>query len=283
MFEIKKFILSFLVSTLLVLNIGCSNNVNTTSKDLKNTEKVIGEDLSKYFTGYEGCFVLFDKNKNEYTIFNQQKSQKRVPPCSSFKIVNSLIGLETKVVEDENTTFKWDGTKYPIESWNKDHTLQTAISNSVVWYYQKLASQVGEEKMQDYLNKVNYGNKDISAGITKFWLQSSLKISPKEQVDILRKFYDYQLPFSKRNIDIVKKIIVLSEDNGDKLSGKTGSGSKPNSDKYINGWFVGYVEKNKNVYIFATNIEDNSTSDKSAGGLQAKEITLKILKDKSLF
>jgi len=102
-------------------------------------------------------------------------------------------------------------------------------------------------------------------------------------VGILRKFYDYQLPFSKRNIDIVKKIIVLSEDNGAKLSGKTGSGSTPNSEKYINGWFVGYVEKDENVYIFATNIEANATSDKSADGQEAKEITLKILKDKSIF
>lgn len=282
MLKIKRLALLFLVLTLFAIITGC-NNTSNTSKELKNAEKVSIEDLSNYFTGYEGCFVLFDKNKEEYAIFNQEKSQKQVPPCSSFKIVNSLIGLETKVVEDENTTFKWDGTKYPIESWNKDHTLETAISNSVVWYYQKLASQVGEEKMQDYLNKINYGNRDISGGITKFWLQSSLKISPREQVDILRKFYDYQLPFSKRNIDIVKKIIVLSEDNGAKLSGKTGSGSKPDSDKYINGWFVGYVEKDMDVYIFATNIEANGTSDKNAGGQEAKEITLKILKDKSLF
>lgn len=265
-----------------------SNTVVSSEPKIKPTETVnndinfLDEDLSKYFIGYEGSFVLFDKNKNEFTIFNQQKSQKQVPPCSTFKIVNSLIGLETMVVEDENTTFKWDGKKYPIESWNKDHTLKTAISNSVVWFYQKLALKIGEEKMQDYLNKVNYGNKDISGGITKFWLQSSLKISPKEQVDMLRKFYEYQLPFSKRNIDIVKKIILLSEDNGTRLSGKTGSGSKPNSVEYINGWFVGYVEKDKNVYIFATNIESNGSSDKSAGGQEAKEITLKILKDKSL-
>lgn len=283
MFKIKRFILSFLVLTLFVVNIGCSNNVNTSSKDLKNTEKVIDEDLSKYFTGYEGCFVLFDKNKDEYTIYNQTKSKKQVSPCSTFKIVNSLIGLETKVLKDENTTFMWNGTKYPIESWNKDQTLKSAVSNSVVWYFVNLVSQVGEEKMQDYLNKFNYGNKDISGGLTKFWLQSSLKISPMEQVDVLRKFYDYQLPASKRNVDIVKDVITLSNENGIKLSGKTGSGGSSVNDKYVNGWFVGYVEKDKNVYIFATNIEANGSSDKSAGGQQAKEITLEILKDKSLF
>lgn len=276
--------LTFLFLTFLVTTIGCSSATNT-PKEINNTEKVLNEDLSKYFTGYEGSFVLFDKNKNEYTVFNQPKSQKQVPPCSTFKIINSLIGLETKVLEDENTSFKWDGTDYSIESWNKDQTLKSAVSNSVVWYFQILASKIGEDKMQDYINKTNYGNKDISGGITKFWLQSSLKTSPIEQVNILRKFYDYQLPFSKRNIDIVKNVIVLTTENGIKLSGKTGSGSKPNNNtpesKYISGWFVGYIEKNKDVYFFATNIEANETTEKSAGGQEAKEIALKILKDKN--
>ncbi|HEX9061077.1 MAG TPA: class D beta-lactamase [Clostridia bacterium] len=257
---------------------GCSSNKAAVSK----SDKTVSEDLSKYFTGYDGCFVLYDKAKNEYTIYNESKSKKQVPPCSSFKIVNSLIGLETKVVEDENTVFKWDGTKYPIESWNRDHTLKSAVSNSVVWYFQRLASQVGKERMQEYIDRVNYGNRDISGGITEFWLQSSLKISPMEQVGILKQFYDYKLPFSKRNIDIVKSIILLSDENGVKLSGKTGSGPIHGSDKYVNGWFVGYVERGQNVYIFATNIEANDKIGKNAGGNEAKEITLKILKDKGV-
>jgi bla regulator protein BlaR1 len=188
--------------------------------------------------------------------------------------------LETKVIEDENTTFKWDGTKYSAESWNRDHTLKTAVANSVVWYFQKLASQVGKEQMQDYIDKVGYGNRDISGGITKFWLQSTLKISPMEQIGILRRLYDYKLPFSKRNIDIARNIILLSDENGVRLSGKTGGGTS--SDKYINGWFVGYVEKDENVYFFATNIEASGQSDKNADGQKAREITLRILKDKSI-
>jgi bla regulator protein BlaR1 len=146
-----------------------------------------------------------------------------------------------------------------------------------------IASQIGEARMKDYLKKFNYGNNDISGGLTKFWLQSSLKISPMEQVDFLRKFYDYQLFASQKNVDIVKDVITLSNIKGIKLSGKTGSGGRSLNDKYINGWFVGYVEKDKNVYFFATNIEANETAKKSAGGAEAKEITLKILKDKKLF
>lgn len=282
MFKIKRLILALLILTIFIANTGCSNNANTASKGLKNTEKVLNEDLSKYFSGYDGCFVLFDKNKNEYTIYNQTKIKKQVSPCSTFKIVSSLIGLETKVLKDENTTFRWNGAKYPSESWNKDQTLKSAVTNSVVWYFQRLASQVGKDRMQDYLEKFNYGNKDISGGLTNFWLQSSLKISPKEQVDVLRDFYDYQLPASKKNIDIVKNVITLSNENGIRLSGKTGSGGNSSNDKYVNGWFIGYVEKGKNVYIFATNIEANGSSDKNASGLEAKEITLNILRDKKL-
>lgn len=279
--HLKVRLLSFLIF-IFVATVGCGS-VRKESKEVKNTENFSYIDLTQYFTGYEGSFILFDKNKSEYTIYNHTKSQKQVSPCSTFKIINSLIGLETKVLHDENTTFKWDGTKYQIESWNKDQTLKSAVSNSVVWYFAKLASQVGERKMQDYLNKFNYGNKDISGGLTGFWLQSSLKISPKEQVDMLRNFYEYRLPASKENIDIVKNVITLSNENGIKLSGKTGSGGSPLNDKNIDGWFIGYVEKNENVYFFASNIETNGTTGSTAGGVEAKEITLKILKDKKIY
>ncbi len=268
-----------------VLATGCRNS--NTSANLNKDEKIFKEDLGSYFTGYDGCFVLFDQNKNEYLIYNESKSQKQVSPCSTFKIMNALIGLETKVLTDENTTFKWDGTAYQNEAWNKDQTLATAITNSTFWYFQQNASKVGSDRMQSYIDKVDYGNKDISGGITQFWEQSSLKISPREQVEMLKRIYTYQMPISKGNIDIVKKILVLSKENGATLSGKTGSGLKdvgrfiPQGieDGYVIGWFIGYVEKDDNVYYFATNIE----GEKDAYGGKAKEITLEILKDKKLF
>lgn len=238
--------------------------------------KVVSENLARYFEGFDGCFVLFDQNKNEYFIYNEAKSKRQISPCSTFKIVNSLIGLETNVLQDENTTFKWNGKRYPIESWNKDQTLKSAVSNSVVWYFQEVASRIGEERMQSYLNKVDYGNKDISGGLTKFWLQSSLKISPREQVDMLRKLYNNKLPFSARNINIVKKVLILSNSNGIVLSGKTGSGTFDK--KGVNGWFVGYVEQGGKVLFFATNI----TAKDNASGAKAQQITMQILKEKFL-
>ncbi len=253
------------------------------SEDTPTTEKVVLQDLSNYFEGFNGTFVMFDQNNQEYTIYNQSKSELRLPPCSTFKVIHSLFGLESQVLQDEQTTFKWDGTTYPMKQWNKDHSLHTAIQNCVVWYYQSLASQIGEVQIQQFLDKVDYGNNDISGGISNFWLQSSLLISPMEQVNVLRKMYNNQLPFSKTNIDIVKKILVLSDRDGVTLSGKTGAGTNQTSGEYVNGWFIGYVEKEQNVYFFASNIEPGNSPDKDTTGITAKEITLQILKDKNLY
>jgi beta-lactamase class D len=239
--------------------------------------KELIENLDRYFTGLNGCFILYDESNDDYFIYNKDKCTKRISPCSTFKIIHSLIGLETKVLTDVNTTFKWDGTKYPVVEWNRDQTLSSAITNSVVWYFQKVALKVGKEKEQYYLDKIAYGNRNMSGGISNFWLQSSLMISPQEQIGILRRFHHYDLPFSPRNIDIVRNMLVISRKDGTVFSGKTGSGS--NGNRNINGWFVGYIEKNGGVFFFATNIE----GEDEATGYKAKEITQRILSDMNLY
>lgn len=274
----KKLISIFLMILLVSIS-GCNSNIKTV-EDSVRSEKIIYEDLGTFFKGYEGCFVLFDKNNNEYCIYNENKSNKRVSPCSTFKIILSLIGLETKTIKDEKVIFKWDGTQYPKEvaDWNRDHNLKTALTYSVNWYFYKLVSQINEDELYSYVQKLNYGNKDITGGKTKFWEQSSLKISPKEQVEWLRKFYDYQIPFSKRNIDILKQSVVVPNNNGNMVFGRTGTGGTADY-KIVNGWFIGYIEKNNNVYFFATNIEGKD----KASGKKAKEICTKILEAKKLY
>src|SRR5438477_11876726 len=107
--------------------------------------------------------------------------------------------------------------------------------------------------MKKYIHLVHYSNEDLSAGITKFWLGTSLKISADEQIEFLKGLYHDKLPFFKRSMDIVNKIIRLKETPEGVLSGKTGSDLA--NGKGILGWFVGYVVHNGNPYFFATNIE----------------------------
>jgi beta-lactamase class D len=231
-------------------------------------------ELEKYFQGFKGAFVLYDLNSNQYSRYNPERCAERFIPASTFKIMNSLIGLETGVIPDENYVIKWDGTQYDIPSWNQDQTLKTAIQNSVVWYYQELARRVGKEKMQYYVDAAHYGNQDISGQIDTFWLEGGLRISADEQVEFLKRLYQGDLPLSQRSMNIVKEILVLEKAGSYQLSGKTGSGQRliPHE-----GWFVGYLETKGNVYFFATNFE-SSSPDGLANGDTARKISLDILR-----
>ncbi|HZS05579.1 MAG TPA: class D beta-lactamase [Blastocatellia bacterium] len=219
------------------------------------------QDLSAYFKNTEGAIVIYDLKHNRYLRYNEARCRERFSPFSTFKIPNSLIGLETGVIRDADFVIPWDRQKYPPQEdwniepfrhWGQDHTLRSAIRYSVVWYYKELATRVGEERMKKYVADLRYGNQDTSGGITRFWLNSSLRISPDEQVEFLKALYQEKLPVSKRSLGIVKDIITLEKTADYKLSGKTGGG--PRGNKSL-GWFVGYLETKDNVYFFATNIE----------------------------
>lgn len=235
-------------------------------------------EFGKYFDDYPGAFVLYDLNRDRYIRYNPERCAEGFLPASTFKILNSLIGLETGVIPDENFVIPWDGTNYNIPPWHQDHTLQSAIQNSVVWYYQELARRVGAEQMRAYVEAAAYGNADISGSLDSFWLDGALRISADQQIDFLRRLYTDDLPFSQRSIDIVKKIIVLEDSEAYQLSGKTGSTVRV---QVYQGWFVGYVERGGEVYFFATNFESDDANG-FANGENAKRITLEILAELGL-
>ena len=252
---------------------GCTQAAAPIGTSNPTPEVSIKPELETYFQGYTGAFVLYDLTNNQYTRYNPERCAERFIPASTFKILNSLIGLESGVIPDENYVISWDGTEYPYPSWNQDHTLKTAIQNSVVWYYQELARQVGTEKMQQYVDAAGYGNQDISGKIDTFWLEGGLRISADEQIEFLKRLYAGELPFSQRNMDIVKSILIQEKTDDYRLSGKTGSAQRvaPHT-----GWFVGYLETQGNVYFFATNIESTGP-DGMANGETAKQINRTIL------
>jgi beta-lactamase class D len=227
--------------------------------------------LKPHFKGYDGAFVLYDVKENKYIRYNEKRCAERFAPCSTFKIFNALAGLDCKVLSGPDDKKKWDGKKRMVESWNRDQTLQSAIQESAVWYFQEVARDIGETRMKEYLEKVGYGNKDISGGITKFWLGDSLKISADEQVEFLKRLYADDLPFSKESMDTVKKLIIVTDDGSSVLRGKTGTDM--DAGKSVLGWFVGYVVEDGSPYIFATNI---SAKDKVNGRL-ARTITRSLL------
>lgn len=216
--------------------------------------------LENFFKGKKGAIVIYNQAAKEYIRYNEKRCKERFTPASTFKILNSLIGLETRTIPDENFVIKWDGIEREMKDWNRDHTLASAIKYSVVPYYRELARKIGKEKMQEYIEKIKYGNcAELDDNIGDFWLDNSLIISADEQVEFLRNLYNYTPPFNKRNIDIVKKIIPEEIYSNAKMKFKTGT-NKLGENKYI-GWLVGYVEQKNNVYYFAFNIEAESYTD----------------------
>jgi beta-lactamase class D len=225
--------------------------------------------------GVVGSFELYDLNNDSYSYYNKERCGQHFIPASTFKIFNSLVALETGVIKDEYEVFKWDSVKRPVTSWNQDQDMKTAFRNSTVWYYQEIARRVGYDKMKSFVEKEHYGNEDISGGIDQFWLTGGLRISQEEQIKFLVKLYKNELNFSSRSMQIVKNIMLNDEKANYKIYGKTGWG-------YINeinyGWYVGFVEKENNVYFFATNIEEKDPAGEDFPRARI-EITRNILKE----
>ena len=177
-------------------------------------------------------------------------------------IPNSLIGLETGVVRDADFLISWNRQRYPNDGrpniapfihWWQDHTLRSAMRHSVLWYYIEIARQVGARRMQRHITQFRYGNRNTSGGIEQFWRNSTLQISADEQVDFLRRFYTDQLSVSRRSTEIVKDIMLMEQTAAYRLSGKTGAAPRANGGTLA--WFVGYLEREGNVYFFALNMD----------------------------
>ena len=222
---------------------------------------------SKYFENYEGCAV-FLKDGKHYT-YNDEMANIQKSPCSTFKIVLTLAGLKYGVLKNENTVIKWDGEKRYFDEWNKDLSLKEAFNLSAVWYFKKVANEIGKEKLAEFLNKISYGNKDTSAEIP-FWLDSSLKISPKEQTTFLKDLFEYKLPIDKKDIDVLKQVMNKGSINGGTLYGKTGTNGEGN-----NGWFVGFYEKDNEKTYFAINL----SAGENVSGKEAEKIARNIISD----
>ncbi|WP_271252373.1 class D beta-lactamase [Pseudanabaena sp. Chao 1811] len=202
----------------------------------------------------EGCFILYDLKRNRYIRYNSQHCQKRFIPASTFKIFNSLVALETKAIADENTIIPWNGAvNNEFTAWNQDQTMRTAFTRSVVWFYQELARRAGNERMSKYIQAAGYGNQDIGDKIDSFWLKGKLRISPEEQIKFLVRLYKEDLPFSPAVMQTVKDIMVIERQDNYTLRGKTGWGRDVDGMKNI-GWYVGYLERDNDVYFYALNI-----------------------------
>jgi beta-lactamase class D len=219
--------------------------------------------------GVNGAFVLYDQNRDTYLVYQPERVDTPYLPASTFKIFNSLVALETGVIKDENVVIPWDGVDRGVPEWNQDLNMRSAIQYSAFWFYQELARRIGPERMQQYIDRVGYGNGNIGGGIDHFWLDGDLRISARQQVDFLRRLYNNDLPFSQRTMDIVKDILIVKKTPDYTLRAKAGWVVLP---EYQLGWWVGYLEQNDDVYFFALNLDIVKPGDENARMSVTKDI-----------
>jgi beta-lactamase class D len=247
--------------------------------------------FDRYFAGRDGCFELVDMKAGKVvTRSNPERCAQRTSPCSTFKVPLALMAFDAGILKDETSQIRWDGTKTSREEWNRDQTALTWMQYSVVWFSQRLTPQLGMERVKAYLSGFDFGNQDMSGGLTTAWLESSLQVSPDEELRFWRRLWREELPVSQHAFDMTKKITFVGvSDSGWALHGKTGSGglgaggASQNAKLWL-GWFVGHIARGDREYVFVTSYSDRlESADHRPAGVIARDITKQILAEMGLY
>lgn len=288
----QKLFYAFTLSLLTLLFTACAFAQEPTKTVETNKDLTKQIDLKNYFAGFNGTAIFYNPAEEKYTVYNKQLSEKRSSPCSTFKIFSTYVGILTGNIDPQNSLRRWNGTKYWMDEWNKDTDLENAIKYSCVWYFRRVINDIGPETMQTYLDKYNFGNKDISdwngvlntnettPDLLGFWIESSLKISPKEQTQVLAKIFANLKATNNLAVENeMKHLFLVYEDtnNNLKIYGKTGFGKI--NDENTDAWFVGMYELNNKVNYFAIRLDDPKKPESTSA--KAKEIALNIIKEKA--
>jgi beta-lactamase class D len=236
--------------------------------------------LGKFFgeNKVEGCFALMDNGSGKFTVYNLGRYRdSSYLPASTFKIVNSLIGLQTGKISSDSMVIKWDGVKRRVDEWNQDLNMYNAFRYSAVPYYQEVARRIGKDTMQQWLDSLKYGVQSekqkviIRSAVDTFWLDNSMKITPDQELGLVKKLYFDELPFFKSYQEMVKRAMLFENNTNYRLGYKTGWGFTEKG--HALGWIVGWIEENNHPYFFVLNIE---SPDKD---FDMRTVRMKILKD----
>lgn len=223
----SKSLFSFIVTLFLIY--GCSSNRQADGKSnilAKNDINIRG-DFQNYFDscGVEGTIAIYDIRNDKWIVSDTVGLEIETLPASTFKIINLLIALETNTIKDENEIIKWVGSTDTVKYGYRpeiyhDMPVKEAFELSAGWVFVELAKKIGKDTYRKHLAESKYGNNNLSQTEADFWNFGDFAISPKNQVEFVKSFYEEKLPFSKRNIDIVKNVMI-TEQNEEYLNSAT--------------------------------------------------------------
>ena len=263
-----------------ILIFSCSENKKGVKKQ-QSVAKEVRHKSSEFqaiidSANVKGSILIYDLQKEAYHSNDFEWSNTGKLPASTFKIPNSIIALETGVVENDSTLFKWNGESRGLRVWEQDLIFSQAFHYSCVPCYQDVARRIGATRMNQYLSELSYGDMKVdSTNIDLFWLEGESKISQYQQIDFLKRFYQQKLPIRKRTDEIMRRMMVLEKNASYTLSGKTGWSIRNGNN---NGWFVGFIETKNGVYFFTSNVEPEGEFNQESFVVARKEVVYKALK-----
>lgn len=227
----------------------------------------------------KGSITVYDYKHKKWIFSDKADAGAAMLPASTFKVINILIALETGTIKDENEIVKWPGSTDTVKYGYRpeiyhDISVKEAFEVSAGWAFVELAKKIDRKVYRHYLDACGYGNHNLTEAGADFWNFGAFGISPRNQVEFLIKVYEEKLPFSKRNIAILKKVMVTETTPNYIIRSKTGWTKTDNRDL---GWWVGYMERKDNVYFFATRVTKPREEVNPDFGNCRKEITKKIL------
>lgn len=267
----------------IALLFSCSTKRKDNHLTLKNDEVLVRQDFKKYFDdcNVEGAIAIYDNQNHTWILSDTIATRKETLPASTFKIINLLIALETKTIASENDIVKWPGSTDTIKydyrpNIYHDITVKEAFEVSAGWAFIELAKKIGKDNYKKYLSLCHYGNVNLSQTDPDFWNFGAFGISPINQVEFLKYLYEEKLPFSKRNIEIVKKVMITEQNDDYTIHSKTGWTRENNINT---GWWVGYIENKNGTYFFATRLLQDRKRNASNFGNCRKEITKSVFRN----
>lgn len=250
---------------------------------------IIEPDWSHHFKGLNGAAVFYNPTAGKTMIFNPELASLQRSPCSTFKIISSLIGLENGFIDPKDSVRSWSGESFWNEAWNKDIDFPEAFRTSCVWYFRKVIDDIGPDLLQTELNRLQYGNCDISdwegrlntnnnnRALTGFWIESSLKISASEQVHVMERIFGPDTVYRAETIRQLKQVMLVTDqdETGFPVYGKTGFGKM--AGVAVDSWFTGFADTHGGIVYFSVYLGETEGAEVSSS--KAKEIALQILSE----
>lgn len=223
-----------------------------------------------------GVFVL--RNEQDGCIRTSDQAMANTPfrPQSTFKIPHAMIGLETGAIPGPDHVWIWDKEPRSNPLWEQDLSLKQALNLSCVPCFRSLAREIGADRMRQFMEKMDYGNKDISGPIDLFWLTGALRITPIGQTQFVHRSLHGELPIKKNHVDLVWNDLEQAPQGNLRLFPKTGLGEQNN---LAIGWTVGFLQRGAQRWSFATFIQSPAGENPSIGMSRLRPLRLKITRE----